>query len=183
MVKNELAARDVIPEDWGGDIQFINVSAITGEGVEALLEAVLLQTELMELTAVNSGPAKGIVIESRLDKGRGAVASLLVQSGELQHGDLVLAGPHYGRVKAMFDENGLAKKEIGPSMPVEVLGLPGTPEAGDEFLVVSDERSAREVAEYRRVKEREMRFARINLSGKFAQCKRALKKMKLLALI
>ncbi|MBV1881122.1 MAG: translation initiation factor IF-2 [Pseudomonadales bacterium] len=159
-VKNELAARDVIPEDWGGDIQFINVSAITGEGVEALLEAVLLQTELMELTAVNSGPAKGIVIESRLDKGRGAVASLLVQSGELQHGDLVLAGPHYGRVKAMFDENGLAKKEIGPSMPVEVLGLPGTPEAGDEFLVVSDERSAREVAEYRRVKEREMRFAR-----------------------
>ena len=159
-VKNELSARDVIPEDWGGDVQFVSVSAITGEGVDTLLEAILLQTELLELNAVNVGPAKGVVIESRLDKGRGAIASLLVQSGQLKHGDLVLAGPHYGRVRAMFDENGVAKQEIGPSMPVEVLGLPGTPDAGDEFLVVSDERRAREVAEYRRIKEREMRFAR-----------------------
>lgn len=159
-VKNELSALDVIPEEWGGDVQFLAVSALTGDGVEALLEAIILQAELLELKAVPTGPAKGVVIESRLDKGRGAVASLLIQSGELKHGDLILAGPHYGRVRAMFNENGEAKKEIGPSMPIEVLGLPGTPEAGDEFLVVPDERKAREVAEYRVVKEREMRFAR-----------------------
>ncbi|MFV0275770.1 MAG: translation initiation factor IF-2, partial [Parahaliea sp.] len=134
-VKNELSAKDVIPEEWGGDTQFVNVSAHTGEGIEALLDAVLLQAELLELQAPRDVPAQGIVIESRLDKGRGSVASLLVQSGTLRPGDIVLAGLQYGRVRAMLDENGNQVEEAGPSIPVEILGLDGTPDAGDQFAV------------------------------------------------
>ena len=122
-VKNELSAKEVVPEDWGGDTQFINVSALTGEGIPNLLDAVLLQAELLELTAARDVPAQGIVIESRLDKGRGPVASLLVQSGTLRKGDIVLAGLQFGRVRAMLDENGEPIDEAGPSIPVEILGL------------------------------------------------------------
>ncbi|MFV0478414.1 MAG: translation initiation factor IF-2 [Parahaliea sp.] len=159
-VKSELAAKDVIPEDWGGDTQFINVSAHTGEGIEALLDAVLLQAELLELSAPRDVPAQGIVIESRLDKGRGSVASLLVQSGTLRQGDIVLAGLQYGRVRAMLDENGQPVDEAGPSIPVEILGLDGTPDAGDQFAVVEDERRAREVADFRQERQRDNRLQR-----------------------
>ncbi len=159
-VKSELAAIDVIPEDWGGDIQFVPVSAHTGEGIDELLESVILQAELLELTAVADGPAKGVVIESSLDRGRGSVATVLVQNGTLKQGDIVLAGEHYGRVRAMIDENGRIVKEAGPSIPVEILGLNGTPDAGDEFLVTPDEKKAREVAEYRHGKERKDRLQR-----------------------
>ncbi|MGB0958441.1 MAG: translation initiation factor IF-2, partial [Litorivicinus sp.] len=158
-VKNELAQRDVIPEAWGGDTQFVHVSAVTGEGVDQLLEAVLLQAELMELKAVADGPATGTVVESRLDKGRGPVATVLVQNGTLRKGDVVLAGDQVGKVRALIDENGKQIAEAGPSIPVEVLGLAGTPDAGDNFLVAESERKAREVAEYRRdrAKEQEQR--------------------------
>ncbi len=159
-VKSELAAKDVIPEDWGGDVQFINVSAHTGEGIDALLDAVLLQAELLELQAPRDVPAQGIVIESRLDKGRGSVASLLVQSGTLRQGDIVLAGLQYGRVRAMLDENGEPISEAGPSIPVEILGLDGTPDAGDQFAVVTDERRAREVADFRQEKQRDNKLQR-----------------------
>jgi translation initiation factor IF-2 len=159
-VKNELSAKDVIPEDWGGDTQFINVSAHTGEGIDALLDAVLLQAELLELTAPRDVPAQGIVIESRLDKGRGPVASLLVQSGTLRQGDIVLAGLQYGRVRAMLDENGQAIEEAGPSIPVEILGLDGTPDAGDQFAAVESEKRAREVALFRQEKSRDSKLAR-----------------------
>lgn len=159
-VKNEMAAKDVIPEDWGGEIQFIGVSAHTGEGVDSLLEAVLLQSELLELTAVKDGSAEGVVIESRLDKGRGAVASILVQQGTLRQGDMVLVGPYYGRVKAMVNEHGKKIKEAGPSLPVEILGLGGAPDAGTPFLTVPDERKAREVALFRDKREREERMER-----------------------
>ena len=140
-VKNELAAKEVIPEEWGGENQFINVSAHTGEGVDALLDAVLLQAELLELKAPADVPAQGIVIESRLDKGRGPVASLLVQAGTLRKGDIVLAGLQYGRVRAMLDENGKPVESAGPSIPVEILGLDGTPDAGDQ-VCSSREREA-----------------------------------------
>jgi len=153
-VKNELAAKDVIPEDWGGDTQFINVSAHTGEGIDELLEAVSLQAEMLELNAKVGVPATGVVIESRLEKGRGVVATLLVQNGDLKRGDIVLAGQSYGRVRAMTNELGQQVKDAGPSTPVELLGLDTTPNAGDEFLVVADERKAREVAEQRAEKER-----------------------------
>ncbi|MCG8672931.1 MAG: translation initiation factor IF-2 [Pseudomonadales bacterium] len=159
-VKNDLSAKEVIPEEWGGDTQFIHVSAMTGQGIDELLEAILLQSEILELKAVPTGPARGVVIESRLDKGRGVVASLLVQSGELQQGDMVLAGEHFGRVRAMLDENGKSVQEAGPSIPVEILGLAGAPEAGEEFLVVPDERKAREVADFRQTKTRDKRLAR-----------------------
>ncbi|TNC80575.1 MAG: translation initiation factor IF-2 [Oleiphilus sp.] len=159
-VKNELAAKDVIPEDWGGDVQFIPVSAHTGEGIDALLDAVLLQSEILELKAVKDVPAKGVVVESSLDKGRGAVATVLVQNGTLRQGDMVIAGMHYGRVRAMLDEGGAPAKEAGPSIPVEILGLNGTPDAGDEFVVVSDERKARELAEFRADKNRKDRLQR-----------------------
>lgn len=159
-VKNELAAKDVIPEDWGGDTQFINVSAHTGEGVEALLEAVALQAELLELTAPINVPARGVVIESRMDKGRGVVATVLVQAGELNRGDILLAGQSFGRVRAMVDEYGTTVDEAPPSTPVEILGLDTPPEAGDEFLVVPDERKARDVAEFRAEKERSERQQR-----------------------
>ncbi len=159
-VKNELSAKDVIPEDWGGDTQFIPVSAHTGEGVNELLEAVLLQSELLELQAPKDTPAQGIVIESRLDKGRGSVASLLVQSGTLRKGDIVLAGLQYGRVRAMLDENGQPIDEAGPSIPVEILGLDGTPDAGDQFAAVESEKRAREIADFRQEKSRDTKLAR-----------------------
>ncbi len=159
-VRNELAQHDVIPEDWGGDVQFVNVSAKTGEGIDQLLDAILLQAELQELKAVPKGPARGVVIESRLDKGRGPVATVLVQSGELKQGDILLAGMEYGRVRALVDENGRNVKSAGPSIPVEVLGLSGVPRAGDEALVVPNERKARELAEFRRAKDREGKLAR-----------------------
>ena len=154
-VKNELSALEVIPEDWGGDVQFVEVSAITGQGVENLLEAILLQAELLELKAYSDVPGQGMVIESRLDKGRGPVASVLVQNGTLNSGDIVLAGHEYGRVRALVDENAKSVDSAGPSIPVEILGLNGVPDAGDEFVVVSDERSAREVAEFRRTRHKD----------------------------
>lgn len=154
-VKNELSAMEVIPEDWGGDTQFIEVSAITGQGIEALLEAILLQAELLELKAYTDVPGQGVVIESRLDKGRGSVASVLVQNGTLRAGDTVLAGHEYGRVRALVDENGQQVKSAGPSIPVEILGLNGVPEAGDEFVVVADEKKAREVSEFRQVRHKD----------------------------
>ncbi|QFT56211.1 translation initiation factor IF-2 [Microbulbifer sp. THAF38] len=159
-VKNELAAKDVIPEDWGGDTQFINVSAHTGQGIDELLEAVSLQAEMLELKAKVNVPATGVVIESRLEKGRGVVATLLVQNGELKRGDIILAGQSYGRVRAMTNEHGKQVKEAGPSTPVELLGLDSTPNAGDEFMVVADERKAREVAEQRADSERRERMQR-----------------------
>jgi translation initiation factor IF-2 len=159
-VKNELSAKDVISEEWGGDTQFVPVSAHTGQGIDELLDAVLLQAELLELKAAADIPAQGLVIESRLDKGRGAVASVLVQSGTLRQGDIVLAGQCYGRVRAMQDENGQPIKEAGPSIPVEILGLDGTPDAGDNFVVVENDKRAREVADFRQVREREQRIKR-----------------------
>ena len=151
-VKNELAAMEVIPDDWGGDTQFIPVSAHTGDGVDRLLEAILLQAELMELTAYTDVPGQGVVVESRLDKGRGAVASVLVQNGTLRTGDIVLVGKEYGSVRALVDENGVNTKSAGPSIPVEILGLTGVPDAGDEFVVLADEKKAKEVAEFRRTR-------------------------------
>ena len=159
-VKNELAQLDVIPEEWGGDTQFVHISAKTGLGIDDLLEAVLMQAEILELTAPTEGMAAGVVIESRLDKGRGPVASILVQSGTLNQGDIVLCGLEYGRVRAMKDENGKDIKSAGPSIPVEILGLSGIPAAGDEATVVKDERKAREVALYRQGKFREVKLAR-----------------------
>jgi translation initiation factor IF-2 len=154
-VKNELAAMEVIPEDWGGETQFIEVSAITGAGVDQLLEAISLQAELLELTAYTDVPGQGVVIESRLDKGRGPVASVLVQNGTLKTGDIVLAGHEFGRVRALVDESGKNIKTAGPSIPVEILGLNGVPEAGDEFVVVADEKKAREIAEFRRTRHKD----------------------------
>jgi translation initiation factor IF-2 len=154
-VKNELSAMEVIPEDWGGDTQFIPVSAITGQGIEELLEAILLQSELLELKAYTDVPGQGVVIESRLDKGRGSVASVLVQNGTLRSGDTVLVGYEYGRVRALVDETGKQVDSAGPSIPVEILGLNGVPEAGDEFVVVADEKKAREVAEFRKARHKD----------------------------
>ncbi len=159
-VKNELSQKEVISEEWGGDTQFCYVSAHSGEGIDTLLDAVLLQAELLELKAAEDVPAQGMVIESRLDKGRGAVASVLVQQGMLKQGDIVLAGQCSGRVRAMLDENGKPVKEAGPSIPVEILGLDGTPEAGDGFVVVENDKRAREVADFRQVREREQRIKR-----------------------
>jgi translation initiation factor IF-2 len=159
-VKTELAAKEVIPEDWGGDTQFIPVSAHTGQGIDDLLDALLLQSDVLELTAPANVPASGIVIESRLDKGRGAVASLLIQQGTLKQGDIVLAGLQYGRVRAMLDENGQPINEAGPSIPVEVLGLDGTPDAGDPVVAVENEKKAREVADFRQEKMRSSKLAR-----------------------
>jgi len=159
-VKNELAAQDVIPESWGGDTQFISVSAHTGEGISELLDAVLLQAEVLELSAARDVPAQGMVIESRLDKGRGPVASLLVQSGTLRRGDVVLAGVQFGRVRAMLDEDGKPVEQAGPSIPVEILGLNGTPDAGDQFAVVESEKRAREIADFRHTKNRDTKLER-----------------------
>jgi translation initiation factor IF-2 len=170
-VKNELATRkELVPEEWGGETQFIPVSALTGVGVDSLLDAILLQAELMELTAPPQGFAQGVVIESRLDKGRGPVVTLLVQQGQLHVGDLVLAGPHYGRVRAMNNAYGRAVEVAGPSMPVELLGLAGVPDSGDEFVVLADERRAREVAGEREQRHRLHKLARptmVNMDNLF----------------
>ncbi|MCG6659541.1 translation initiation factor IF-2 [Halomonas campisalis] len=159
-VKNELSQHGVISEEWGGDTQFVHVSAHTGEGIEELLEAIQLVSEVLELTAVPEAPGKGVVVESRLDKGRGPVATVLVQNGTLKKGDIVLAGLHYGRVRALTNELGQQVDEAGPAMPVEIQGLDGTPEAGDDFMVLADEKKAREVANFRQGKYREVRLAR-----------------------
>jgi len=158
-VRNELSQYEVIPEQWGGDTLFVNVSAHTGEGVDELLESLSLQAELMDLKAVAEGPAKGVVVESTLETGRGAVATVLVQSGTLSVGDAIIAGQEYGRVRAMFNESHEPVDEAGPSTPVVVLGLSGTPESGDEMLVVKDDRKAREVAEFRQSKSRDVKLA------------------------
>ena len=158
-VRNELAALDVISDAWGGDIQFVEVSAHTGQGIDDLLEAILLQAELLELKAFIDAPGKGVVIESRLDKGRGPVASVLVQNGTLKVGDIVLVGHEYGRVRALVDEMSQSVKTAGPSIPVEILGLNGVPEAGDEFVVVADEKKAKEVAAHRRERHKDSKVA------------------------
>jgi len=159
-VKNELAQHEVIPEDWGGDVQFVHVSAKSGEGIDDLLEAIILQSDVLELTASHAGAASGVVIESRLDKGRGPIASILVQHGQLTRGDIILCGLEYGRIRAMKDENGKDIETAGPSIPVEILGLSGVPQAGDEATVVRDEKKAREVALYRQGKFRDVKLAR-----------------------
>ncbi|WP_342132244.1 translation initiation factor IF-2 [Hydrogenophaga sp. OTU3427] len=159
-VRSELVAEEVVPEEFGGDVPFVGVSAKTGEGVDALLEQVLLQAEVLELKAPVDAMAKGLVIEARLDKGRGAVATVLVQSGTLKVGDVVLAGQTSGRVRAMLDEDGRTTKEAGPSIPVEIQGLAEVPQAGDDFMVMSDERRAREIATYRAGKYRSTKLAK-----------------------
>ena len=159
-VKNELVAEEVVPEEFGGESPFVAVSAKTGQGVDELLEQVLLQAEVLELKAPVDAMAKGLVIEASLDKGRGPVATILVQSGTLKTGDVVLAGQTYGRVRAMLDENGKATKSAGPSIPVEIQGLTEVPQAGDEFMVLSDERRAREIATYRAGKFRNTKLAK-----------------------
>ena len=159
-VKQELGAEEVIPEDWGGDTMFVPVSAKTGEGIDELLESILLQAEIFDLKAPVDCPASGVVIEARLDKGRGVVTSVLVQKGTLKKGDILLAGMEYGRVRAMLDENGKVLDSAGPSIPVEILGLSGLPNAGDEAIVVVSEKRAREVAEFRHAKYRESKIAR-----------------------
>ena len=159
-LKGELVAEAVVPEDFGGDTPFVPVSAKTGEGIDNLLEQVLLQAEVLELRASKTSPAKGLVIEARLDKGRGPVATVLVQSGTLKRGDVVLAGSSFGRVRAMLDEDGKACAEAGPSIPVEIQGLTEVPQAGDEFMVLSDERRAREIATFRQGKYREVTLNR-----------------------
>lgn len=159
-IRNELSQHGVISEEWGGDTPFVHVSAKVGTGLEELLEAVILQSEMLELTAVPEAPGIGVVVESRLDRGRGPVATVLIQNGTLRKGDIVLAGLNYGRVRALIDENGKQIDSAGPSIPVEILGLDGTPEAGDEFMVVKDEKKAREVALFRQGKYREVKLAR-----------------------
>ncbi|MGP9517932.1 translation initiation factor IF-2 [Psychrobacter sp. AOP7-C1-14] len=161
-VLNELTTKEVVSEEWGGDTPMARISAKTGEGIEDLLEFISLQAELMELEAPLDGAAQGVVIESRLEKGRGPVVSVLVKKGTLKQGDLVLAGEQYGKVRALTDENGQRIKSAGPSIPVEILGLPETPAAGSEFLVVTDEKKAREVADFRTNRERERQLERQN---------------------
>ncbi|AEC18989.1 GTP-binding protein LepA [Pusillimonas sp. T7-7] len=159
-VKQELVAEEVVPEEYGGDVPFVGVSAKTGEGIDSLLENVLLQAEILELTAAVDAPAKGIVVEARLDKGRGPVATILVQSGTLNRGDAVLAGASFGRVRAMLNENGKPVTSAGPSMPVEIQGLTEVPAAGDEVISMADERKAREIALFRQGKFRDVKLAR-----------------------
>jgi translation initiation factor IF-2 len=158
-VRNELVKQELIPEEYGGDTMFVSVSAHTGEGVDKLLESLLLQAEVLELKAPDKGPAAGVVLESSLERGRGAVATVLVSKGQLQVGDTLLAGQEYGRVRAMFDENGTPIQSAGPSTPVVVLGLSGTPSAGDDVQVVEDERQARDVAQFRQSRERDSKLA------------------------
>ncbi|MFA6051619.1 MAG: translation initiation factor IF-2 [Methylobacter sp.] len=158
-VMQELSTMNVLAEEWGGDVQFLKISAKTGEGIDDLIEALIVQTEILELKAPVEGPASGIVIESRLDKGRGVVATVLIQKGTLENGQMVLCGHEFGRVRAMFNENGKAIKEAGPCAPVEILGLSGTPNAGDEFLVVQNERVAKDLAKHREDRKRSSRHA------------------------
>ncbi len=179
-IKNELSQRDVIPEDWGGDVMFQHISAKTGDGVDNLLDGILLQAEVLELKARAEGPAEGIVIESRLDKGRGSVASILVTAGQLKKGDILLAGREYGRIRAMIGDDGKQHNLVGPSIPVEVLGLSGTPVSGDDVVVVPDEKRAREVATFRQGKYREIRLAKqqsARLDNLFDQMKEGDKKV------
>ncbi len=164
-IKTELSNHEVIPEDWGGDTMFVPISAKSGLGIDDLLDAISLQAELLELSAVSEGAGKGVVIESRLDKGRGPVASILVQSGQVNTGDIVLAGLQYGRVKALVGDDGKKVDSAGPSIPVEILGLSGVPSAGDEAIVVKDERKAREVALFRQGKYRDVKLARKSKSS------------------
>ena len=159
-VKSELSQHDVLSEEWGGDVQFCHVSAKTGLGIDELLDAILLQSEVLELTAVVDKMANGVVVESKLDKGRGPVATILVQEGTLNQGDIVLCGLEYGRVRAMRDENGKTIQSAGPSIPVEIIGLSGVPQSGDEATVVKDEKKAREVALFRQGKFRDVKLAR-----------------------
>jgi translation initiation factor IF-2 len=159
-VKQELVAEQVVPEEYGGESPFIHVSAKTGEGIDTLLEQVLLQAEVLELKASVDTPAKGLVIEAKLDKGRGPVATILVTSGTLKRGDIVLAGSSYGRVRAMLDENGKAITEAGPSIPVEIQGLTEVPAAGEDVMVLTDERKAREIAQFRQGKYRDVKLAK-----------------------
>ena len=159
-IMQDLSNQEIIPEEWGGETIFAKVSALTGEGVDSLLESISLQAELLELRAANDGPASGVVVESRLDKGRGPVATVLVQSGSLKRGDMLLAGQVYGRVRGIYDELGNEVQQAGPSTPIELLGLSGPPEAGDDAVVVTDERKAREIALSRQVKIREAKLAR-----------------------
>lgn len=159
-VMNELVTHEVVPEVWGGDTMFVNISAKTGQGIDTLLDAILLQAEVLELTAHTDGAAKGVVIESRLDKGRGPVATILVQSGTLRRGDILLAGLQYGRIRALVADNGDLVESAGPSIPVEVVGLSAPPHAGDEAIVVPDEKKAREVALFRQGKFRDVKLAR-----------------------
>ncbi len=159
-VRQELVQQGVVPEDWGGDTMFVEVSAKTGRGIDDLLDSVLLQAEVLELTAAKDAPAKGIVIEARMDKGRGPVATILVQSGTLRRGDVVLSGTSYGRVRAMLDENGKPVQEAGPSIPVEIQGLTDVPAAGADALVLMDERKAREIALFRQGKFRDVKLAK-----------------------
>ncbi len=158
-VMQEMATLDVVPEEWGGDIQFLKVSAKTGEGIDDLIEALILQSEILELQAPVEGAASGFVIESRLDRGRGAVATILVQKGTLKKGQIVICGHEYGRIRAMFDENGRSIDEAGPSTPVEILGLSGTPEAGDEFTFAQNEKAAKELAEHREDRKKSSKHA------------------------
>jgi len=158
-VRKELTTHEVVPEDWGGETLFVNVSAKTGDGVDALLDAVLLQAEVLDLKAIPSGPAAGVVLEASLERGRGAVATVLVKRGTLKVGDILLAGQEFGRIRAMFDDTGAPIDSAGPSIPAAVLGLSGTPMAGDDMLVVEDERKAREVARFRQSKERDIKLA------------------------
>jgi len=159
-VKQELIAENVLPEEYGGDSPFVSVSAKTGQGIDDLLEQVLLQAEVLELHAAKEAPARGLVVEARLDKGRGPVATILVQSGTLKRGDVLLAGSSYGRVRAMLDENGLAISEAGPSIPVEIQGLTDVPNAGEEVMVMADERKAREISQFRQGKYRDVKLAK-----------------------
>jgi translation initiation factor IF-2 len=179
-IKNELSQHGIIHEDWGGDVMFQEISAKTGQGVDNLLESILLQSEVLELTAIDQGQARGVVIESRLDRGRGVVATVLVTKGLLKKGDTVLAGREYGRLRMLVGDDGRSHKSMGPSMPVEILGLSGTPSAGDEVIVVTDERKAREVALFRQGKYREVRLARqqaAKLDNIFAQASVGEKKL------
>jgi translation initiation factor IF-2 len=173
-VRQELTKHEVVPEEWGGSEIFVNVSAKTGEGIDKLLESVLLTAEVLELTAPKTGPAAGLVVEARLDKGRGPVATVLVQRGTLRKGDVILAGREFGRVRAMLDEKGRPVKEAGPSIPVEVQGLSGVPSAGEEVMVVESERKAREIALYRQGKFKDVQLARqqaAKLTNVFEQMK------------
>ena len=158
-VKNEMLKEEVVSEDFGGDIMFVGVSSVTGEGIDALLDAISLQAEVLELRSQVDALAKGVIIESSVEKGRGPVATVLVRSGTLKQGDVILTGPHFGRVRAMFDENGKPVKSAGPSIPVQVLGLSGAPDAGDDVVVVADERKARELAIVRESKLRDQKLA------------------------
>jgi translation initiation factor IF-2 len=159
-VRTELSQHDVIADNWGGDVMFVPVSAKTGLGIDALLDAILLQAEVLELKAIYEGSAKGVIVEARLDKGRGPIATVLVQQGTLKKGDILLAGTEYGRVRALLNEVGHTVNSAGPSIPVEVLGLSGTPNAGDDVIIVKDERKAREIALHRQTKNREIKLSR-----------------------